>query len=67
MSCSEYNGSALQNYKGILIPFACGLGHEGLLEHGVATVILNEYLMFKALVTVCQILQGLAESCLGKW
>lgn len=52
MSCSEYNGSALQNYKGILIPFACGLGHEGLLEHGVATVILNEYLMFKALVTV---------------
>lgn len=29
----EHNDSALQSYKGNLFPLACGLGHEGLLEH----------------------------------
>lgn len=33
----------------------------------VTSVILNEYFMFRALVTVCQTVQGLAQSCLLKW
>lgn len=41
MCCREYNYFALQSLIHILIPLACGLGHNSLLEHVLMVPLLS--------------------------